>query len=275
MRRLVLLLGVCAACATGKTDHGQVDGGGGGADATVDAARADSAIPDPPGADAAVDASFDASAVDAAVDAAAIDAAFDASTVDASTVDGAVDARPDATPDARPDAMCTTQTVQLLANPHLDDTPVGTGWVDLPTDPTYPLITGDDGIVEDTAPYKIWMAGINDADDVVYQDVAVPAGTTSLTLSGKYAIATAETISGTYDFAYLEVRSTGGSTLETLQTLNDDTVATTWTPMTLPLIGSYAGQTIRIYFHATNDFSDETSFYYDTLALNAQVTVCP
>jgi len=273
-RCLVVWLSLCAACATGKTgNHDQVDGGGGLADAMVDGPRPDASAVDATIADATI---VDATAIDATVDA-RVDAMVDAAMVDAPPVDAPppVDAMPDARPDARPDAMCTTQTVQLLANPRLDDSPQGTGWQQFPTDPTYPLITSDDGIVEDTAPYKIWLAGINDADDVLYQDVAVPAGTTSLQLTGKYAVATNETISGTYDFAYVEVQSTAGSTLETLLTLNDDTVATTWTPMTLPLTGSYAGQTIRIYFHATNDFSDETSFYFDTLGLDAQVTVCP
>jgi hypothetical protein len=42
--------------------------------------------------------------------------------------------------------------------------------------------------------------------------------------------------------------------------------------MTFSFASSHAGQTVVIRFRSTNDFSLETSFFYDTLALDA--TVC-
>jgi hypothetical protein len=47
-----------------------------------------------------------------------------------------------------------------------------------------------------------------------------------------------------------------------------------WTSFSRTFTGSYAGQTVRIRLRSTNDSSSATSFYFDTLALQATVS-CP
>jgi hypothetical protein len=274
--RTWLVLVALAGCAKAKSAEGP-DASEGPADAAVaDASDVDASDVDAPTFDAAdVDAAPDAAPIDATVDAAPIDAMADAAPPDA-TVDAmvTVDARPDAT---LYDAMCTTQMVQLLVNPAFDSTPVGTGWVEIPTDPLYPLITSDDGILEDTAPYKAWTGGIDNADDILYQDVAVPVGTTALRLTGKYAVGTNETTSTPYDTSVITVRNTGNTVLETVFSISNGTVASSWTAIGKTFTGTYGGQTIRLYFESKNDAfpATETSFYYDTLALTATVVTCP
>src|SRR5678815_98394 len=54
---------------------------------------------------------------------------------------------------AAPDAyQCQVMTRELLTNPVLDLNPSGMGWVQQNIDNTYPIVTGDDGIVEQSVP---------------------------------------------------------------------------------------------------------------------------
>src|SRR5262245_5100827 len=52
-------------------------------------------------------------------------------------------------PDAGP---CHVMTRELLANPPFDLNPTGTGWVEQNINNTYPIITADDGIAEQSPP---------------------------------------------------------------------------------------------------------------------------
>lgn len=197
------------------------------------------------------------------------------------TADSAgIDATPDARPDAMPDAACVPATVQLLANNAFDLAPVGTMWnQDLLIDPTYPLITGDDGVVEDTAPYKAWLGGFTDidfpADDAMYQDIAIPASTTALTLTYKYQVATSETGSTAYDGAWIDLNNTADTLLAEVKALDNTMPTTSWIAMTYAVpagvITQVAGGTLRLRISSSNDVSNATSFYVDTMSLTADV----
>src|SRR5438128_859225 len=78
------------------------------------------------------------------------------------------------------------------------------------------------------------------------QDVAIPAGTTALTLRGQYDVRTSELFPLGFDFGYVEITSTTGSVLETVLTLSDAGATTGWTAFSHALTGHYAGQTVRI-----------------------------
>ncbi len=203
------------------------------------------------------------------------DATVIPSTIDAARIDAApIDAMPttiDAIPiDAAP--TCTVQTVQRLVNNNYDSTPVGTGWTQFPSNASYPLIDVLDGagITEQTAPYGAWMGGFLSATDRMYQDVAIPASTTALTITGYRWVGTEET-GGTFDFAYLEVLDTSGGLLSTLSTWSNASSTTAWTAFSFN-VGSYAGQTIRINLRTTTDSTLNTNFFFDSLVLN--VTAC-
>ena len=240
-----------AACASGGNSNG-------GDDDPIDAAM--QAI------DAAVQAT-DAAATDAA--------ATDAAATDAAATDATVDAQPT---DAGVDAPCTPTTTQILINPAFDGTPIGTGWVEAPYDPQYPLITPDDGIPEHTAPNKAWVGGIvgdifTDASDNMYQQVTVPAGATALAVRGQYEVRTGETGATVYDTGRVELLDASNGLLETVLAVSNTTPTTVWTPFQRTFNSPYAGQAVRLRIRTTNDFSNATSFYFDTLFLEA--TVCP
>ena len=58
-----------------------------------------------------------------------------------------------------------------------------------------------------------------------------------------------------------------GTTLATLQTVNDGSTANTWTHPSFSLL-TYAGQTIRVTFRATTDGSLTTTFFVDDVSVN-------
>lgn len=199
--------------------------------------------------------------------------------------DAPPDARPDAPPDAppavppdaaMPDAyVCQVMTMQLLQNPALDLTPVGTGWVQQNIDNTYPIITDQDGIAEDSAPYKAWLGGLlaptlgGSVTDVLYQDVTIPAGTTMLRLTGKYEVRTGESGTTVYDTAQVGLTHTDGTPIETVLSLSNATPTTAWTAIDKTFTTNLSGQTVRLRFTSSNDYALATSFYFDTLALTA------
>jgi hypothetical protein len=199
-------------------------------------------------------------------------------------LEGTPDARPDAQTvvpvDAAPDAyQCQVQTVQLLQNPVLDLTPTGMHWVQQNIDNSAPIVTGDDGIPEHTAPFKAWMGGfrgydfgVNSLTDVLHQDVTVPAGTTALRLTGYYEVRTAEPATTTaWDTAVVALVQTNGTPIETVKSLSNLTPTTAWTAIdhVVTDASALAGQTVRLRMTSTNDVLYPTSFFFDTLALTA------
>ena len=137
------------------------------------------------------------------------------------------------------------------------------------------LLTGSVVFTEKVAPpARVWLAGLDSANDVLYQDVAIPAGTTGLSLRGMYDIRSGELgLGGPYDLAWLELTTTTGTVLETVLAVSERNETTAWTAFSKTFTGAYAGQTVRLRFRATTDASDLTAFYFDSLALDA--TSCP
>ena len=234
---LTLAAGLAAAaCATAEPP-----GSGGGTDARRTDARiaTDGSVIDGPAIDAGV-----------VVDARPIDAAI--------PIDGAT--------------MCTPVVVQRLINPAFDNAPLGTGWVQTLIDPLYPPITPDDGVPEHTAPNKAWMGGLLSGDDEIRQDVMIPAGTTRLVLRGVYDVRTDEFFAGVYDTSTVQLTTTANAVLDTVLSLNDDGGTAAWTPFQRIFAQPFAGQTVRVLIRSHNDETDASSFFYDSLALEA--TVC-
>jgi len=203
------------------------------------------------------------------------------------SVDGRIEQQPDAQvvhpSDASIDApkpidayVCTVHTQQLLANPALDLSPAGISWVMQNIDNAYPVVTGDGVLAAQSAPYRAWMGGItgddifaSSATDGLYQDVQVPAGTTSLVFTGKYDVRTSETGTTVYDRGDVALIKTDGTPLEAIASLTNAAPTTAWTSFSKTFAGNYSGQTVRLRFTTTNDIINATSFYFDTFTLTA------
>jgi len=202
--------------------------------------------------------------------------AIDASADATANVDGSVpiDApgapidAPGALPDA-PGGGCTVMTRDLLVNGNFDATPLGTGWVETLADPTLPVITPD-GTVVHSAPNKAWMGGLTSATDALHQDVAVPASTTSLVLTGQYQIRSGELFNILpYDFGDVALTTSTNTVLQAVLAVDNTDAGSTWVPISFTFAQPHAGQTVRLRFATRNDSSGATSFYFDSLALTA------
>jgi len=119
--------------------------------------------------------------------------------------------------------------------------------------------------------WKAWMDGYGSAHtDSVLQQVAIPAGKTSATLTFWLHIDTAETTTTTqYDKLTVQVRNSSGTVLATLATYSNLNAAAGYTQKSFNL-NAYIGQTIQVYLVGTEDTSAQTSFVVDDFALNVQ-----
>lgn len=234
---------------------------------------ADSGVrPDVPGIDGG-GGGFDGGGFDAGgggTDGGGFDAGLDAGTT---PIDTGVDA-----PVIMPDVpTCTPSTNQILVNPNLDASPLGTGWSQVPYDPGFPPITDDPppGLSWQSGSAGIWLSGFDDATDSASQAITIPAGTNRLVLRFYYAIGTEEITTVTpYDTARVALVSASGAVLEPVITVSNVTVAPSWTLFTYTFTNPRPGESVRLLFDSQSDVSNPTSFLFDTISLEATVA-CP
>jgi len=108
----------------------------------------------------------------------------------------------------------------------------------------------------------------NNATGRMYQNVTIPSGATSATLSFWYNITSDETSSTAYDFFYVTIQNSAGNDLATvaaLSNLNKSSLGN-YNKKTFDMT-PYKGQTIRVHFHASTDGSDYTVFRIDDVSL--------
>ncbi len=114
----------------------------------------------------------------------------------------------------------------------------------------------------------IYLGSENYASGAIYQNVSIPSNASG-TLRFWLSVSSDESTSYyQYDRMYVEVRTTGGSLLGTLATysnLNRGT-AGVYSQKTLNM-SAYRGQTVRIQFRATTDYSLPTTFRVDDVSL--------
>lgn len=172
---------------------------------------------------------------------------------------------------------CNPGPTQLLKNPSFDDMPAGTAWTGTPVDPMYPLITGDGdgtttGIVEHTPPYDAWMGGFAtaNANDQLYQDVAIPERTSMLVLSGMHDVRSGDTTAS--DTAEIALVKLDGTVVEVAFATDSTKKQTAWTAFSHTFAATdLSGQTLRFRIKTHNNATadTETSFYFDTFTLVA------
>ncbi len=110
----------------------------------------------------------------------------------------------------------------------------------------------------------------NYASGTLYQTVTIPSNASSANLTFWLNVTSSETTTTTkYDFLYIEVRNTSGTLLQTLTSysnLDKGTLGVYSQKGTFNLL-AYKGQTIRMQFRATTDFSLPTAFRVDDVSV--------
>ena len=111
------------------------------------------------------------------------------------------------------------------------------------------------------------LGAYNFASGSEYQTVSIPSNAAA-NLTFWLNITTSEACCTPYDYMYAEVRSTSGTLLGTLGTWNNSNSGPigVYTQRSASLL-SWRGQTVRVHFRATTDFSLPTSFRIDDVSL--------
>jgi len=79
---------------------------------------------------------------------------------------------------------------------------------------------------------------------------------------------TSESASYPYDYFYVHIKDSDGNTLASVSEDNTTLDGDRWYVYSIDITNliSFGGQTMRVCFHATTDFSYLTSFYVDEVA---------
>lgn len=155
----------------------------------------------------------------------------------------------------------------ILANPGFESG--SAGWSQSSSDGV--AIITNDATFAHAGTWYAWLGGDVNVTDTLSQDFVVPA--TQARLQFWYRIATNETLSGEYDRLNVSlVNPANGSVLTTLATFSNRATTSGWVQSQAYDISAYAGQTVRLRFDSTNDFSDFTSFRIDDVSVRGAQT---
>ena len=86
------------------------------------------------------------------------------------------------------------------------------------------------------------------------------------TLTYYWYMTTQESGSTAYDYFRVRLYNSSGALVATLRTFSNASGAGSWRQDTISL-ASYAGQTLRVHFSATNDVTLPSSFFVDDVSL--------
>ncbi|MDQ5852182.1 MAG: S8 family serine peptidase, partial [Chloroflexota bacterium] len=110
--------------------------------------------------------------------------------------------------------------------------------------------------------YSAYLGNYNNANDAIYQTITVPSNGT---LTYWWYMSTQET-SHPYDYLRVQLYNTSGGLVATVRTWTDGSGAGVWRQDSISL-ASYAGQTLRVRFGATNDSTLPTAFFVDDVSV--------
>ena len=115
-----------------------------------------------------------------------------------------------------------------------------------------------------------WLDGYGTTHtDTLFQQVAIPSTATAAKLCIWLRITTAETTTTTqFDRLQIQLRNTANTVLTTLATFSNlNAGAFAAYTQTCSNVGTFAGQTVRVFFNGTEDSSLQTSFFIDDTTL--------
>jgi hypothetical protein len=153
-------------------------------------------------------------------------------------------------------------TSQLLANPGFESGNVS--WT-----VTSGVITNSTSEAARSGTWYAWLDGYGSAHtDTMYQQVTISSTATAATLQFYLHIDTAETTTtSAYDKISVQLRDSSGALITTLGTYSNLSASTGYALKSFNVL-AYKGQTVRVYFTATEDSSLQTSFVIDDTSLN-------
>jgi len=147
----------------------------------------------------------------------------------------------------------------LLLNPGFESG--ATSWT-----ATAGVINNTAGIAR-TGTFAAWLDGFGTTHtDTLFQSVAIPSTATAAQLCYWLRITTAETTTTTqFDKLQVQIRNAANTVLSTLATFSNLNAGAY--RQVCHNVGSFAGQTVRVFFNGTEDSSLQTSFFIDDTTL--------
>jgi Zn-dependent metalloprotease len=136
--------------------------------------------------------------------------------------------------------------------------------------------TATAGVINNTAgiartgTFAGWLNGFGTTHtDTLFQTVAIPSTATTAQLCYWLRITTAETTTTTvFDRLSVQIRNSANTVLSTLTTFSNlNAGAFSTYKQVCNSVGSFAGQTVRVFFNGTEDSSLQTSFFIDDTTL--------
>jgi hypothetical protein len=121
-----------------------------------------------------------------------------------------------------------------------------------------------------TGTQAAWLDGYGMTHtDTLFQQVAIPSTATAAKLCYWLRITTAETTTTTqFDRLQVQLRNSANTVLSTLGTFSNlNAGAFSAYSQVCHNVGSFAGQTVRVFFNGTEDSSLQTSFFVDDTSL--------
>jgi hypothetical protein len=170
---------------------------------------------------------------------------------------------------------------ELLVNAGFDSGK-GIGWEEMSDWPGIDLVVNEDDpalTAEGVSPYAgsflAWLGGIPDNEwdhnvTLIQQHVLIPATASSLTLSGRHLVQSADDPSAEYDEAYLEFDLDDAVVWQSIRLTNLG-ASSGWVSFskTTTDLEHLAGKTLLFYAYARTDPTGKTSFFLDSLSLVA------
>ena len=154
------------------------------------------------------------------------------------------------------------------------------GWIGTTNVPGNDLIwTGPvGGALPHSGNNYAFLGDFQNGDDTLAQTVSIPSNATAANLSFWTSIATQESGGINYDFLDVEIWSLSGVLLGTpfelgnTDSVNDNNNLGVYFHTPNIDLSGFAGQTVQIVFHATNDSSLVTDFLIDDVSLQVTAT---
>jgi len=135
------------------------------------------------------------------------------------------------------------------------------------TSPWVQSSSGGYQLIDTTRPHtgarSAYLGGYNSGTDTIYQTITLPSNGT---LTYWWYMSTSESGPTAYDYLRVRLYNSSGTLVATLRTFSNASGAGVWRQDSISL-ASYAGQTLRVHFSATTDFSLPTSFFVDDVAV--------
>jgi hypothetical protein len=161
------------------------------------------------------------------------------------------------------DVTCGAAPVEVLPNGNFDGAPA---WVEDPTTPA--LLCGQPTIMPASSPSAACLGSIDGTTQTLTQEVPLPEGAQSVTLSGRICIATADTSLVEHDILQFDLLENGNVIAALGKKTNRDG-ATDCQFASFELTGTTSSDaaTATLRLRSTLDSDLTTTFYLDDLSL--------